>query len=411
MKKGNVKLNFSPLVTKKIDWMTEIRPTKEWSGIIFYKILQENDIYKIEVVDLVIMDFLGNSVHTQFREDDPYLSIYKDENRKLVKCYTGLLHSHHMMSCGPSPEDEQTMQKEAKAKDRTNFLSIIVYNKRKDYSCRISQINTTNETVVIDTKTTTTIESSNNSFGNITDKESVTDVKESTEKKENSKTSVEIIDIPWSDVTLSEPSWTENERRSFLKRVFSIRHVDHHTEGSWRSSTNTSTSTGIGYKPSAYSAYNHGSDYDYDYGYDWDEYDNTHSNSYYGTLSVTRYSEKSPEYVAYILLNNKLSMESQYSNVVTDYMINNSVTYFGSSCNTIYGGIENYKKYGNKFIVVALNLYAKKHFGSKNDKKFRANVYKAYLIIMSKHSESPYINALKESLQRFLLSERIIKKR
>lgn len=147
MKAENIKVKFSPLVMAKIEYMCSLRTDKEWSGNHYYhKKVEggEGEDSKVSIVveDLAIMDEEGTPGFTTFNNDDTYALTYISRHRKLLGCQMGLLHSHHgMYSIGPSGTDDNTMEKEGKAPDVANFLSIIVYNDRKvrDYSVRITQ--------------------------------------------------------------------------------------------------------------------------------------------------------------------------------------------------------------------------------------------------------------------------------
>lgn len=428
MEKGKIKAIFSSLVVKEIDWMTNIRPQAEWSGIPFYSTIynEENNEWTILVKDLFIMDFMGTPGHTQFREKDPELSKYKDSHRNLFKTYTGLLHSHHgMWSVGPSGEDSETMRKESKADDRTNFLSIIVYNSRElnnqphPYSIRVSQLNHVKSYVNIKGTATKVIESYNNSFGRKTEFDEVREPQELDRNiKEESKDTIDIFDIPWSDVTIEEPKWTEKERKDFISRVFSIRHVNNHTNGSWRGQSTTA------YQPASQSNYDKNwykkfyNTYGYLYGNSYDDDTRIKQNDLdkydIGLQKVSKMdteyldiSSNNEESLAYFIVNFCVGpMYNYHTSVSSTYIVSN----FSDKARKIFENIGNYRKYGNKLICTTIDNFASRFNGKKDSPAFQQCVKKAFEYIKTMLGcDDEYKDACLESYLRYMKQNRIIK--
>lgn len=195
---------FKPLIMAKIEYMCALRPDKEWSGNVFYRVRNDeegNTIITCE--DLAIMDHLGSSGFTEFDFTDDYAANYISRHRNCLGCYMGLLHSHHSMNIGPSAQDDETIKKEGMAKDTNNFLSIIVYNDKNitPYSIRITQ-RTTTEVIPGEKKTLL--------FGKY-----VIESKSSLTFKPVED--LEIIDILQREYY--EPFWTDAQREEFEARI------------------------------------------------------------------------------------------------------------------------------------------------------------------------------------------------
>lgn len=190
----------------KVQYMCNLRPRNEWSGNIFYTFEKNEDgETTLTVKDLALMQSYGSEAFTHFSNTDVYATDYIAQHRKLFGCYMGLLHSHHNMTLGPSGTDDNTMNQEANAPDNNNFLSIIVYNDRNitPYSVRISQ-HVRHEVLPGDMFS--------NEFG--------TEFNEGKSPKVwKSKTETEILVVDKDYITYSEPSWTDEEKAEFEKRV------------------------------------------------------------------------------------------------------------------------------------------------------------------------------------------------
>lgn len=107
----------------------------EWSGILFYNTegnFQDGSLL-IKVKDIYIMD-IGNQTYTEF-DMSPEVISYMQE-KELIGCYTGLIHSHNNMSTFFSGTDINTLQ--AEALDTNHFVSLIVNNKG-EYSAAITR--------------------------------------------------------------------------------------------------------------------------------------------------------------------------------------------------------------------------------------------------------------------------------
>jgi proteasome lid subunit RPN8/RPN11 len=133
-------LSFKLLIPKEVE--SKIRFTckqiweVEWSGVLFYTYegnFEDNDLV-LKCVDFYIMD-IGNSGYTEF-DMSPEVIAYMAENRELLDCQVGLIHSHNNMSTFFSGTDTTTLAIEGT--DRNHFLSLIVNNKG-DYTAAITR--------------------------------------------------------------------------------------------------------------------------------------------------------------------------------------------------------------------------------------------------------------------------------
>ena len=96
------RLNIS--IYKQIQHLLDLYPKTEWSGVGFYKKLNEDKhgwCTEWELVAFYPID-LGSAAATEFDGEDQLEMIQKayKENPKLRECYKGLIHSHHTLSGG-----------------------------------------------------------------------------------------------------------------------------------------------------------------------------------------------------------------------------------------------------------------------------------------------------------------------
>ena len=118
-------------MVNKVNYFLSKFPTKEWSGPAWYSVkLDENKFpehFRLE--DFHPLD-LGDSSSTEWEAKD-YSKIIKtkyNENKKLMKCYTGLLHSHHNMGAFFSGTDTSTITE--MAPEKGFYASLIVSTAR-----------------------------------------------------------------------------------------------------------------------------------------------------------------------------------------------------------------------------------------------------------------------------------------
>lgn len=296
----NVRCVLMPLLMAKVQYMVEKKPDQEWSGNIFYRVEnneQENTTI-IKVEDIAIMDANGSAGFTTFNFNDPYASQYIPKHRKLIGCFMGLLHSHHHMhGVGPSGTDDNTMQKEGKAVDTNNFLSIIVYNDREKsggYSVRITQ---KWNTIPLAGKKLV------NNFGIETEEG---DAKVTFEKFED----MEIIDIK--DIIYQEPFMTEAQEKEIKERVEELDKAEEERKKSPYKSSLTTTynkDSNLSYFQKEHSNnkgvwkeyyYNNFDNYDYD---DYDYSDYSHNYDYL--------RDKDPMQIAMMVANLSILIENK----------------------------------------------------------------------------------------------------
>lgn len=127
IKKSNLRfdLTISDKVESKIRWWCSRLPSKEWSGVLFYKYKGcfKNNSIKFTAVDFLVLD-IGSNTHTEFTESPDIIS-YMCTN-ELIDCQLGLIHSHNSMKAFFSGEDSNTLASEGSV--RNHFLSLIINN-------------------------------------------------------------------------------------------------------------------------------------------------------------------------------------------------------------------------------------------------------------------------------------------
>lgn len=90
-------LKISLLVEEKIRYMCNKYPTKEWSGVLFYKATGsfERETLVLTTVDLLVLD-LGSSTFTEY-PNHPEIAYFMAE-KGYEKFSRGLIHSHNTMA-------------------------------------------------------------------------------------------------------------------------------------------------------------------------------------------------------------------------------------------------------------------------------------------------------------------------
>ena len=117
-------LDISVLASEKIDALQTLLPNTEWSGIMFVKLSEEEDIFIVR--DILPMN-IGSSVYTEFSisEDVAHYMVMND----LLDCSINLIHSHHDMDASFSSTDINTLYEVGS--NLKYFISLIVNNSRK----------------------------------------------------------------------------------------------------------------------------------------------------------------------------------------------------------------------------------------------------------------------------------------
>lgn len=114
-------------VINQIKFLCNAFPDVEWSGHLFYKIL-EGDIHttcKIELIDILPID-IGSSAHTEFEPDERIMQ-YKMAHPDRDDYLEGMIHSHNKMAVSPSQLDKDNLIRNSEL--YSFFLSVIVNNK------------------------------------------------------------------------------------------------------------------------------------------------------------------------------------------------------------------------------------------------------------------------------------------
>lgn len=131
MQQKDLELNetrYNLVVTKnledKIRFLCNKVSNIEWSGVLFYTVEgnYQNNL-KIICHDLYLKD-IGNNVSTEFTTEVDEVNYAVEHN--LMDCFTGLIHSHHVMRTNFSGTDLNTLYTEGL--DTNNFVSLIVNN-------------------------------------------------------------------------------------------------------------------------------------------------------------------------------------------------------------------------------------------------------------------------------------------
>ena len=133
-------LHICQTILNKVNYFLGKFPSKEWSGPAWYlipKVDEHKFPVEVELLDFHPLD-LGTSAATEWESDD-FAKILKEkykENKKLKKCYIGLLHSHHDMGAFFSGTDQDTIYE--MAPDNGFYPSTVVSTKdKKEYAFAI----------------------------------------------------------------------------------------------------------------------------------------------------------------------------------------------------------------------------------------------------------------------------------
>lgn len=135
-KSTTYKIVIPAKVERLIRFLCERVWDTEWSGILFYNPVGnfEDGSLEIHCVDILPMD-IGTTTYTEF-DMSPDVISYMAQNRELLDCKMGLIHSHNNMSTFFSGTDTATLQEEGA--DRNHFVSLIVNNAGK-YTAAITR--------------------------------------------------------------------------------------------------------------------------------------------------------------------------------------------------------------------------------------------------------------------------------
>ena len=124
-KQESYKITVTRELEKKIRFLCDKLPRNEWSGTLFYAV---EGSFKDKNLHIIAKDFflqdVGEAAYTEFKNDVDlagYMAAHE-----LWDCYTGLMHSHDMMSTFFSGTDLNTLKEEGN--DANHFVSLIVNN-------------------------------------------------------------------------------------------------------------------------------------------------------------------------------------------------------------------------------------------------------------------------------------------
>lgn len=134
-------LTLSRNLKEKIAFHCKEHPTVEWSGPLFYRVIEGDttDIpnLKIEAFDFFLMD-VGTSGYTEYDMTKELMTYMVKKNLDLgVNCFIGHIHSHQNMSVFFSPTDEDELC--INAPQHNAYLSLIV-NNRAEFQAKLAQV-------------------------------------------------------------------------------------------------------------------------------------------------------------------------------------------------------------------------------------------------------------------------------
>jgi hypothetical protein len=143
-------------VKAQMEYLCQVFPNLEWSGILFYKTegcITEPENYYIELIDILPQN-LGSSAYTEFSIGEDYID-FLEKNPELEDCMFGSIHSHNTMEVFFSGTDVEDLKTNANCYN--SYLSFIVNNKMEmlanvskniTVSSKIETLNNFGETVV-----------------------------------------------------------------------------------------------------------------------------------------------------------------------------------------------------------------------------------------------------------------------
>ncbi len=138
------KVIVSEYAKQQIDYMHLIYPSKEWSGVLIYKLIEgplltdsKKDEFVFGVLGLYPMD-LGKAAYTEFDYDNCIPEIYDIFEKKgytLEEIKTGLIHSHHNMTAYFSGTDDRELADNAA---KFNYYLSLVVSTDENYAAKLA---------------------------------------------------------------------------------------------------------------------------------------------------------------------------------------------------------------------------------------------------------------------------------
>jgi len=123
----NVLINKKAINIIKI--FNAANPHTEWSGILFYKLIEDNLNFDIEVIDILLMD-IGNSTTTSYEFNSDFVSFIEEQGyieEYLTTIFIGHVHSHNQMGSFFSGTDINELVENSE--NHKLYLSLIVNNR------------------------------------------------------------------------------------------------------------------------------------------------------------------------------------------------------------------------------------------------------------------------------------------
>ena len=136
-----LKLEINNKVRNKAIIFCKNADKKEWSGILFYKIKQDNKDIIFKTIDLLLMD-IGSSTYTEYEENENVAEyiLYND----LHDCHIGLMHSHNYMNTFFSGTDTNTLIKKAQQGFENGMFLSVITNIHQSYNAKVSLLSKSN---------------------------------------------------------------------------------------------------------------------------------------------------------------------------------------------------------------------------------------------------------------------------
>jgi hypothetical protein len=143
-----VKLLISKELQDQIYWLCNNIHDDEWSGVLFYKILEgdfgdQNCVVSVEY--LYLMD-IGSATYTEYDFASPELISFLMKNPDKRKMKYGHIHSHNKMGVFFSPTDMDELK--SNAPNHNFYLSLIV-NNRNEMTAKVAFAVTTEQEIAV----------------------------------------------------------------------------------------------------------------------------------------------------------------------------------------------------------------------------------------------------------------------
>jgi hypothetical protein len=121
----------------QINYYHKSNPGTEWSGVLFYKIIEGSIVNPADLVlyaeSFYLMN-IGTASYTSFDYSEDILNVY-DEYPELEEYNTGLIHTHHGMDSYFSSTDMEELEDNASL---YNFYLSLIVNNKGNYAAKLA---------------------------------------------------------------------------------------------------------------------------------------------------------------------------------------------------------------------------------------------------------------------------------